>query len=117
MNDGASDNNCYVWTVVVGLALLAALAAMAIPNYTRPPGRRTSAKNACISNLKQIDGAVALWALENKLTATDTYSFTDTAILKFMRHSRLPECPHGGRDSTAPNVSSSPTCTIPGHTL
>ena len=80
-------------------------------------GSRTSPRNGCIANLKQMDGALQQWAQEHKKAATDTYSLTDPAVLRFLRGSRLPECPLGGKYSAAPNVDGAPTCTVPGHTL
>ena len=97
MSDDPTDKTGSGWTMAFVLVVLLALATVGIPNYVRPPGRRHGAKNICISNLKQVDGAVQQWALENSKVGTDTYSLTDTAILKFLRSSMLPECPLGGK--------------------
>ena len=56
-------------------------------------------KHECIQNLKQLDGAVQMWALQNKKMATDTYSLSDTSLLSFLRASALPVCPLGDRKS------------------
>ena len=74
-------------------------------------------KHECIVNLKQIDGAVQQWALENRKVATDPYSLTDTNLLSFLRGSVLPRCPLGGVYVGAATVSGVPTCTVSGHTL
>lgn len=74
-------------------------------------------KQQCIDNLKQIDGAVQQWALENRKTATDTYSLTDPDVLAYLRGSLLPLCPRGGKYSAAKQVAPPPTCSVPGHTL
>ncbi|KAF0168313.1 MAG: Uncharacterized protein FD161_4977 [Limisphaerales bacterium] len=81
--------------------------------------RATAQKNACIANLKQLDGAVQQWALENKKAATDTYALTDTTVLAFMKGSLLPACPGGGTYSAGATVSASPSCSLSGsgHTL
>src|SRR5579871_5721695 len=65
--------------IMIVVAIIGLLAAIAIPNFVR--ARTTAQKNACIANLKQIDGAVQQWALENKKTSTDTYLLTDTTVL------------------------------------
>lgn len=117
MDERPPGKSGFTWTLVGGLVLILALAAVGIPNYVRPPGRRISPKNFCITNLKQVDGAVQQWALEKSKAATDTYSLTDPAVLRFLRGSMLPECPLGGKYSAARNVDGAPTCTIPGHTL
>jgi hypothetical protein len=81
--------------------------------------RNVAAKNACIANLKQIDGATQQWALENGKVATDTYSLTDTTLLAYLKGSALPICPEGGRYLPGSDVRDAPRCTLggPGHTL
>ena len=49
--------------IMIVVAIIGMLAAIAIPNMVR--ARRTSLTDACINNLRQIDGAKQQWALEN----------------------------------------------------
>src|SRR6201988_5316783 len=49
--------------IMIVVAIIGLLAAIAIPNFIK--ARTTAQKNACISNLRQIDGAKEQWALEN----------------------------------------------------
>ena len=72
------------------------------------------AKNACINNLRQIDGAKQQWALENKQPA-DAF-VVPQQITAFLKNGALPPCPSGGT-YTLNNVNQVPTCSIPGHTL
>lgn len=72
-------------------------------------------KALCIENLKQIDGAIQQWALENKKQATDSVELK--GILPYLRGSLLPLCPASGNYSPGSTVSAVPTCTVPGHTL
>src|ERR1700719_983124 len=58
--------------IMIVVAIIGLLAAIAIPNFVR--ARTTSQQNACINNLRQIDGAKQQWALENKVSATATPS-------------------------------------------
>src|SRR5512136_133468 len=53
--------------IMIVVAIIGLLAAIAIPNFVR--ARTTSQKNACINNLRQIDGAVQQYLLENKQNA------------------------------------------------
>ncbi|HOF72374.1 MAG TPA: type II secretion system protein, partial [Verrucomicrobiota bacterium] len=53
--------------IMIVVAIIGLLAAIAIPNFVR--ARTQSQKNACINNLRQIDGAAQQLALENKLAA------------------------------------------------
>jgi prepilin-type N-terminal cleavage/methylation domain-containing protein len=50
--------------IMIVVAIIGLLAAIAIPNLIK--ARQASQKNACIANLKQIDGAINTWALEKK---------------------------------------------------
>jgi prepilin-type N-terminal cleavage/methylation domain-containing protein len=56
--------------IMIVVAIIGLLAAIAIPNFVR--ARTTSQMNACINNLRQIDGAKQQWALENKAMSTAT---------------------------------------------
>jgi prepilin-type N-terminal cleavage/methylation domain-containing protein len=56
--------------IMIVVAIIGLLAAIAIPNFVK--ARETSQKNACINNLRQIDGAKQQYALENGKTTTDT---------------------------------------------
>jgi prepilin-type N-terminal cleavage/methylation domain-containing protein len=48
--------------IMIVVAIIGLLAAIAIPNFVK--ARATSQQNACINNLRQIDGAINEWALE-----------------------------------------------------
>jgi hypothetical protein len=102
---------------VLLMFLLGAGIALVLPNFVRP--RVTIAHGACISSLKQIDGAVQQWALEKKKTATDTYSLSDSTLLAYFKGSVLPMCYKGGRYSPGKSIADSPKCSIGGigHTL
>ena len=54
--------------IMIVVAIIGLLAAIAIPNFVK--ARTTAQKNACINNLRQIDGAKQTWALENKAGQT-----------------------------------------------
>ena len=69
-------------------------------------------QNACINNLRQIDGAKNEWALEKNKKATDVPTKED--LLPYLRS--WPVCPQGGT-YTIGAVGDKPTCSIPGHEL
>ena len=52
--------------IMIVVAIIGLLAAIAIPNFVK--ARQNSQTNACINNLRQIDGAKQQWALENGKT-------------------------------------------------
>jgi prepilin-type N-terminal cleavage/methylation domain-containing protein len=61
--------------IMIVVAIIGLLAAIAIPNFVR--ARTTAQTNACINNLRQIDGAKQQWALETKQNGTATPVVTD----------------------------------------
>ena|SRR5687768_1953375 len=99
--------------IMIVVAIIGLLAAIAIPNFVK--ARSKAQQNACIANLKQIDGAVQQWALENKKTSTDTYALA--SITDYLKGSTIPTCPAGGTYAAGATVANNPTCTITGHTL
>jgi prepilin-type N-terminal cleavage/methylation domain-containing protein len=101
--------------IMIVVAIIGLLAAIAIPNFVK--ARAASQKNACIANLKQMDGAKATWALEQKKVVTDVPVDTDLfGSTQYIRDK--PECPGGGTYSLN-DVGNKPTCTqtAAGHSL
>jgi prepilin-type N-terminal cleavage/methylation domain-containing protein len=94
--------------IMIVVAIIGLLAAIAIPNFVR--ARTQSQKNACINNLRQIDGAVQQWALETKAAANATVAFSD--IKDYMKNSVA--CPAGGttfaNSYTLNGITNKPTC-------
>jgi len=56
--------------IMIVVAIIGMLASIAVPYFVR--ARTTSQKNACINNLRQIDGAKQEWALETRSSSTAT---------------------------------------------
>src|SRR5580693_3205643 len=78
--------------IMIVVAIIGLLAAIAIPNFIR--ARNTSQTNACINNLRQIDGAKQEWALEMKKQPAAVPATTE--IQPFMGRGSsgsLPVCP------------------------
>ncbi len=94
--------------IMIVVAIIGLLAAIAIPNFVR--ARTQSQKNACINNLRQINGAIQQWALENKKAPSATVAFTD--ISPYLKSAVV--CPSGGTtfaDSyTVVDVQTVPVC-------
>jgi prepilin-type N-terminal cleavage/methylation domain-containing protein len=94
--------------IMIVVAIIGLLAAIAIPNFIK--AREASQKNACIANLKQIDGAKNTWALEQKKVNTDTPNTSDLyGSALYIRDE--PKCPAGGT-YTLGVVSAKPTCSL-----
>jgi prepilin-type N-terminal cleavage/methylation domain-containing protein len=102
--------------IMIVVAIIGLLAAIAIPNFIK--AREASQKNACIANLKQIDGAKNTWALENKKVSGDSPNAGDLfGADKYIRDT--PSCPATGSAYTLGNVAAKPLCAgVPAsHTL
>src|SRR5438105_601634 len=80
--------------IMIVVAIIGLLAAIAIPNFIK--ARTTAQMNACINNLRQIDGAEQQWALETKQAAAKVPAFTD--ISGYLKNSVV--CPAGGAAAT-----------------
>ena len=99
------------------LLFIAALAAgvgvgsIATLNFIR--ARNTPASNACINNLRQLEGARQQWALEQKKQPEDPVTMQD--LTPYLLHHL--HCQEGGKYTIGPAVSDGVSCSFPGHTL
>jgi hypothetical protein len=98
---------------VVAVVLWAVVAVIVMSNFVREP--HTSPLNACINNLRRIDGATQQWALDNHKTTNDFPTWADVRPY-LSRDGKIPTCPQGGR-YTLGGLDKPPTCSFPGHTL
>src|SRR5678809_289765 len=97
--------------IMIVVAIIGLLAAIAIPNFVR--ARTTSQKNACINNLRQIDGAKQQWALENHKTSADNAP-TSTSLTPYLGRGtsgNWPKCPANGSYSVN-GISVAPACSL-----
>jgi len=75
---------------MIVVAIIGLLATIAIPNWVR--ARTASQNQACINNLRQIDGAVQQWALENKQAFHAAVVTAD--VIPYLKSQVV--CPAGG---------------------
>src|SRR5260370_18616973 len=93
--------------LMIVVAIIGLLAAIAIPNFVK--ARAISQKNACIANMKQIDGAKATWALEMKKNNADVPQATDLfGSTEYIR--TAPTCPSGTSPYVMPDVATQQPC-------
>src|SRR5215471_9956351 len=76
--------------------------------------QQASLINACINNLRQLDGAKQQWAIEAGKTADSIPTPQD--VLRFLPNNQAPVCPSGGV-YTLNAVGQKPTCSVQGHVL
>ena len=98
--------------IMIVVAIIGLLAAIAIPNFVK--ARETAQKQACIANLKQIEGAIQVWLLDDSTAAIGNASIVDGTNLVPTYIKRTPVCPGGG---TYTVTAEPPVCTVAGHVL
>ncbi|MDD5450063.1 MAG: prepilin-type N-terminal cleavage/methylation domain-containing protein [Candidatus Omnitrophica bacterium] len=93
--------------IMIVVAIIGLLAAIAIPNFIQ--ARTKAQTNACIANLKQIQGAISLWALDNGKVDTDTVAMTNL-VPTYIK--ATPYCPldTGKTGYTLTTVATAPVC-------
>jgi prepilin-type N-terminal cleavage/methylation domain-containing protein len=94
--------------IMIVVAIIGLLAAIALPNAVH--ARTISQGKACINNLRQIDGAIQQWAMENKQTANAPV--TEADVTPYLKRSVV--CPSGGTTFSdsyqLADVSTPPVC-------
>ena len=99
--------------MMIVVAIIGLLAAIAIPNFVRARG--ASQKSACINNLRQVDGGVQQWALENRAGPNDPPCDGPT-VLGYLKSEVV--CPASGNATFADSyalpekVSGKPMCKV-----
>jgi len=101
--------------IMIVVAIIGLLAAIAIPNFVR--ARQTSQTNACINNLRQIDGAIQQFALENNIAPNGAW--TEAEIAPYLGRGTPTDyasasvvCPAAGAYDAAGTVDVAPTCSV-----
>jgi len=95
--------------IMIVVAIIGLLAAIAIPNFVK--ARSTAQQNACINNLRQIDGAKDQWAIEKGKTTGDPTAGSEAEVEAYIKGAAAPKCPAGG-SYTYNGVSTNPVCTL-----
>ncbi len=95
--------------IMIVVAIIGLLAAIAIPNFVQ--ARTTAQQNACVANLKQMDGTKTLYALDNNKTTGDACGMANLVTTYIQS---TPTCPSGGT-YTIGNIGVVPSCSIGGN--
>jgi prepilin-type N-terminal cleavage/methylation domain-containing protein len=100
--------------IMIVVAIIGLLAAIAIPNFVR--ARTVAAQNACIANLKQLQGAAQVYALDTGAAGT-TIVTSAAGDLQPDYIQAWPAC--GGTDYASFAIDTAPECPngTAGHSL
>lgn len=88
--------------LLAGFVFLAVIPSIIAGLYAR-------SQNACVNNLRRIDGAKQVWALENRKSSNDIPTSGDIAV--YLKDGKLPTCPSGGTYIIG-RVGEDPKCPI-----
>ena len=92
--------------IMIVVAIIGILAAIAIPNFVK--SRQKAQAEACIANLRQIEGATQVWAVDTAAASTAAPTWDDLVP----NHIRSqPKCPSSGTYTLA-SVNGRPTCSV-----
>lgn len=92
--------------IMIVVLIIGILLAIAVPQFMR--ARAKSQGSTCVGNLRQIESAKEMFAMENKLANGAPVTINDIWPT-YIRQSNKPECPSGGT-YTIDNVGTNPTC-------
>jgi len=99
--------------IAIGLVLIPFMLAIFVPNFVK--AREVAQRNRCLNNLRRIDGAKQVWAMQNNKDTNSTPTMQDLTPFVTGDTNRL-RCPAGGTYSLN-RVGVPPTCSIASHDL
>ena len=91
--------------IMIVVLIIGLLAAIAVPNFVK--ARKSAQRNACIDNLRQIEGAMEQVRMNGDTPSTDNIYGADNFI------KTKPKCPSTKADYTIPTDDSRPVCPNP----
>jgi prepilin-type N-terminal cleavage/methylation domain-containing protein len=100
--------------IMIVVMIIGLLAAIALPGFQK--AREASQENACINNLRVIEGAKDQYAIENNMTTGGSVAFNDLTSGDGNFLDETPECPGGGT-YTIGVIGTEVTCSVTGHSL
>ena len=101
--------------IMIVVAIIGLLAAIAIPSFVK--ARTTTQTNACIENLRLIEGGKEQAALaEGWAPSTDAAAAGNKELVDEYIKGGEPECPASGTYAYG-LISTNPTCTVADHVM
>ena len=91
--------------IMIVVAIIGLLAAIAIPNFVN--ARTTAREKSCQANMKQIEGAIQVWAIDSNQAGTAAVTWGDI-VPDYLK--KKPTCPESGGNYTISTVDADPVC-------
>lgn len=96
--------------IMIVVMIIGMLAAIALPSFQK--ARTTAQRNTCIENLRQINGNLQQYMMEQRQNSVDDDTLEETTFLDFFQRDALPTCPSDGEYGVGDAASGFvPTCT------
>jgi competence protein ComGC len=95
--------------ILVIVGIIAVFLAMLVPALDNKPTK--APKAACVNNLRQIDYAQQIWAVEHNKTTNDIPGWSD--LQPYLKTNQV-KCPSGGKYTLAV-AGQAPACSVPEH--
>jgi hypothetical protein len=117
----SDERPSFLWEELGSIApvILVAGAVLVVGGFFfRTAPRTTAPRNACINNLRQLDGAKEQWVLANQVKDTNRVVLSSDLIGPTSSHflKRAPACPAGGT-YTIGRVGEPPRCSNTNHSM
>ena len=84
-------NKKYGFTLVeimIVVLIIGLLAAIAVPNFVK--ARASAQKNACVDNMRQLEGAIEQYTMEGNALSTDLGTYCGTYLKKSVDELKCP---------------------------
>lgn len=95
--------------IMIVVMIIGLLAALAIPSMQK--ARDNAQEKTCINNLRQIKGAVQMYATEYNKASTDGITNAEWTSIQDLLDDNTPTCPYGDDAYAKPaNYNSDPAC-------
>ena len=98
--------------IMIVVMIIGILLNIAAPTFIS--SRESSRAKSCTDNLKQLDYASQMYAIDNKLNSSASLNNTQFNSLAPNYIRAFPSCPEGGSYTPGTSLTVSPTCSIPG---
>ena len=96
--------------IMIVVAIIGLLASIAMPNFSQ--ARNSARSNVCLNNLRLIDSAKEMFALENNIA--NGAATTSADCTPYLKHGTFPGCPATATAYVTGAIGVQPVCALSG---